>query len=84
MTTIDGCAGVGRVTLALDFRTEEQKVTGRSAYWNRIEDIALLVTLLSDLCGPDASVFFDFGVVTIKDVDLAALADRIKTASPDP
>lgn len=84
MTAVEGTAGSGRVTLALDFRTEDRTPAGRSAYWNRIEDIALLVTLLSDLCGPDTSVFFDFGVVTIKNVDLAVLADRIKTASPDP
>jgi len=71
--------GKGKVSLALDFRADTDDMQ-QSAYWNRLPEVAAFLALLTELCGQDVEVFFDFGLITIKNVDLDVVAKRIEGA----
>lgn len=75
----------GLVSVVLDFRSaDSERATTDATFWNRLEDVSVLVSLLVELCGPDCEVLFDFGQATIRNVDLGALAKRVKAADPKP
>ena len=68
----------GHVALRLDFRDRNDD----TAFWNDLGDVAILLSLILELVGDECPVIFDFGTVTVNDIDLAAIAKKIREAKP--
>ena len=78
MTDNRRASGYGKAVVTIDLRAERPTSNGSPdrSYAANAEHFAALLGLLVAIAGPDADVSFDFGVVTIKEVDLAAFAAR--------
>lgn len=74
-STIDGT-----VTIAIDSRHDDSKGQEHGRFI-AIADVLPLMILLQDLCGDQTEVFFDFGVVSLINVDLAKLRERFESGS---
>lgn len=73
----------GKFSLALDFRADAPDAIGDTAFWASADDLAVLLALLVELCGSGCEVFFNFGLITIKNVDLGVIAGKVKAGKPD-
>lgn len=67
----------GAVTITVDARREGERgaMTGE---FHSIADVLPLMIVLADLCGEQTQVFFDFGVISFVNVDLAKLRERFE------
>ena len=80
-------AAKGKVTVALDFRNP-RPANARvgdddTSRYTDLSDVLVLLTLLQELIGGEGiEVFFDFGVVSITNVDLTALRSRVENHAP--
>lgn len=71
-------SGSGKATIVLDLRARNVGNTDpTSAYWNKLDAVVGVLNLLAALVGPDAECFFDFGRITISELDLEELEKRI-------
>lgn len=70
-STRDNC-----VTIAIDTRRDVN--SQETAKYHSISDILPLLILLQDLCGDQTQVFFDFGVISLINVDLTKLRERFE------
>lgn len=71
--------GAGKVVVTIDARTEDENP--ERSRWQNLERFLVLLGLVGEIAGPDAEVFFDFGVVTIREVDLEEFVDRFRSSS---
>lgn len=67
----------GKVTVALDFRNPRPEGTGSdTGRYSDLGDVLAILTLLQQLGGKECEVFFDFGVISVTNVDLRKIRDR--------
>lgn len=70
-----------RVTISADFRREPGRPGDpQTAQWQAIPDVTAFLNLVQAIAGPDVDVFFDFGVVSVRNVDLGRLRSHMEGA----
>lgn len=72
-STVDGA-----VTITIDTRQDTPPGKPEEGQYLAIADVLPLMLLLQDLCGEQTEVFFDFGVISFINVDLAKLRERFE------